>query len=177
MIDVTENQGIVYPFASLGKGINSLDAFDDAEINAGIEALNAVKFTSFVPVGPKGRWSVDDNPRLARLVKKGDSLPMAFQYSCSDDKYVSAALAIGLNKDPEKPGIILEYSRVDIHEDELAKIAVDSLERTFFRRKKYHWNLDKVITKKAGGFPKDGLVTCALVGGLYVPESYLGNLN
>jgi len=46
MIDPTKIQGTVYSFVSLGHGENRLDAFDDAEVEVGIEALNVVRCTS-----------------------------------------------------------------------------------------------------------------------------------
>ena len=55
---------MVYPFASLGLGINELDSFDDAEVKAGIEALNIVEYSSFVPVGPEGRWELYDDSEI-----------------------------------------------------------------------------------------------------------------
>ncbi|MBI5390344.1 hypothetical protein HZB02_02555 [Candidatus Woesearchaeota archaeon] len=121
-MDPTKTQGVVYPFASLGCGINALDAFDDAEVNAGIEALNAIRYTSFVPVGPHGRWNVDDDPKFLRLITRGDALPMPFQDVYSSTDYVSAAIAIGSNEDPMKPGLIMEYAQANISEDELEKM-------------------------------------------------------
>ncbi|WP_011307101.1 pyruvoyl-dependent arginine decarboxylase [Methanosarcina barkeri] len=97
MIDPTKIQGTVYPFVSLGHGENRLDAFDDAEVEVGIEAINVVRCTSFVPVGPDGRWRVNNTEEVPKI-KNGESLPMAFQNVYSKKKYVSAIIAIDLKK-------------------------------------------------------------------------------
>lgn len=171
MIDPGKVQGVIYPFASIGYGINELDAFDDAEVNAGIEALNAIKYTSFVPVGPKGRWKIDDNQKLPTLIKRGDALPMAFEDAYATNSSVAAAIAIGLNEDQQKPGLIMEYADTNFSENELEAIAIRSLERAFERRKHLGWKLDEVVTKKIGGSRRKDLTTCALVGAIYIPES------
>ena len=85
-MDVTKTNGVVYPFAEIGHGINDLDAFDDAEVAAGILTLNAIRFSSFVPVGPKGRWKIDDNPEQLKQLVKGNSLPMAYKEAISKSK-------------------------------------------------------------------------------------------
>lgn len=168
MIDPTKIQGTVYHFVSLGHGENILDAFDDAEVNVGMEAVNAFKFTSFVPVGPNGRWNVN-SIKDAPKIKNGEAIPMAFDYAYSINKYISAVIAIGLNKDPNKPGIIMEYART-IHEDELEKIAIQGVRNAFKRRKGFGWELDRVIVEKIGGIPKNEKVLCTLAGAIYVPE-------
>lgn len=169
----TKMQGIVYPFASLGHGINNLDAFDDAEVKAGIEALNAIRYSSFIPVGPRGRWKIDSSPELPTLIKRGDALPMPFQDAYSSSDYVSATIVIGLNKDYMKPGLIMEYAQKNISEKNLERLAVESLKRTFDRRKHLGWKLDQVIIKSVGGNPKQNLISCALVGAIYIPEEYI----
>jgi pyruvoyl-dependent arginine decarboxylase len=168
MIDPTKIQGTVYPFVSLGYGENRLDAFDDAEVSVGMEAINAVRFTSFIPVGPNGRWKVN-NIKEAPEIKNGEAIPMAFQYVYSRNKYISAVIAIGLNKDSNKPGIIMEYART-IYEDELEKIAIQDVWNAFKRRKDFGWELDRVIIEKIGDIPKSGKILCALAGAIYVPE-------
>lgn len=177
MFDFTKTQGVVYPFASVGLGINKLDkldSFDDAEVKAGIEALNAVRVTSFVPVGPERRWELYDNPEIVKILKKGIALPMAYQSAYSSDKYVGACVAIGLNEDPQNPGIIMEYAEAGKLEDELEGIAVESVVRAFERRKSYDWELGEIYIQKAGGYPADGLTACALVGVIFIPEEYPG---
>ncbi|AKB51871.1 hypothetical protein MSBRW_2618 [Methanosarcina barkeri str. Wiesmoor] len=74
-----------------------MDAFDDAEVEVGIEAINVVRCTSFVPVGPDGRWRVNNTEEVPKI-KNGESLPMAFQNVYSKKKYVSAIIAIDLKK-------------------------------------------------------------------------------
>jgi len=168
MIDPTIIQGTVYPFVSLGHGANRLDAFDDAEVEVGIEALNVVRCTSFVPVGPNGRWRVNNTEEVPKI-KNGEAFPMAFQDVYSKKKYVSAVIAIGLNRDPKKPGIIMEYARA-MHEDELEKIAIQAVWNAFKRRKDFGWELDRVIIKKIGGIPESGKILCALAGAIYIPN-------
>ena len=80
-------------------------------------------------------------------IKNGEALPMAFQYAFSKKKYVSAVIAIGLDKDSKKPGVIMGYART-IHEDELEKITIQSVWNAFKRRKDFGWELDRVIIKK-----------------------------
>ena len=172
-MEPTKTQGIVYPFASLGYGISKLDAFDDAEVRAGIEALNAIRYTSFVPVGPRGRWKIEDNPGLLKVIRRGDALPMPFEAVYSPSDYVSAAIAIGLNEDPMKPGLIMEYAQIDISEEYLEGLAVKSLKRAFERREHLGWKLDKIVTKRMGGNTKHNLVSCAFAGAIFIPEEYL----
>lgn len=44
--------------------------------------------------------------------------------------------------------------------------------RAFDRRRKMGWKLGNLVTKKVGGNPQ-GLISCALVGAIYIPEEYL----
>ncbi|MBR9699184.1 hypothetical protein GOV09_01890 [Candidatus Woesearchaeota archaeon] len=167
MLDPTQVQGTVYPFVSLGYGTNELDAFDDAEVNAGIEALNAVKFTSFVPVGPNGRWKI--NLDCDYSIKNGVALPMAYQESVSKDRLVSGAIAIGLNKERDKPGIIMEYAGINASSEDLERKAVDSVRHAFERRKDLGWNLGDIISLSIEG-KGEGRYCCALVGAIFYPE-------
>jgi len=170
---VTEFQGVVYPFVSIGSGRNALVAFDSAEVNAGIVALNAVSFTSFVPCGPGGRWKVSRDSRLRNLIKNGENLPMAHKFAYSSGEKVSAALAIGLNKDPKKPGIIMEYAKVGWNESDLVHEAVESVREVFSLRKKDGWELGKIIVVSDSIQSKKGTMNGILVGALYFPERYL----
>ena len=173
-MNLTEMQGAVYILASLGYGANKLDAFDDAEVNAGIEALNVVRCTSFVPVGPKGRWEINEDPRLPRPVRNGEALLTAFEAAYSTSRYVSAVVAIGLNKGNSKPGIIMEYAKEGVTETDLERIAKETIQSAFQRRQHLGWELEEIITKKIGGLPRERLMVCALAAAILIPIELTG---
>ncbi len=166
MYDLTKQDGEIYLFASSGRGINELDAFDAAEVNAGIFALNAVRFSSFVPIGPNGRWRLQSE--LSYSIDRGNSLPMAYADYSSNSEQVAAALAVGIPKDDTLPGIIMEYADKGNSNDLLEK-AITSVESTFKRRK---WDLKNIETKSVEIIPENGYA-CAMVGALYLPYDQL----
>jgi pyruvoyl-dependent arginine decarboxylase len=161
-------RGVVVPFASAGYGRDKLSAFDAAEVAAGITALNAVRVTSFVPVG----WRVDESDDLLKRVNKGEFLHMAYRYACSGEDVVSAALAIGQNENSDKPGIIMEYA-TESDLQALEEMATSAVREAFDRRKDVGWELrDYILTKSISVRPREGFVGCALVGALYFPSEY-----
>jgi len=86
------------------EGFTPLNAFDAALIAAGIGDLNLVKVTSIIPPGCREGAAV--------TFPKGSIVPAAFAYITSDipGEVISAAVAVALPRDPEDPGLIMEYS-------------------------------------------------------------------
>ncbi len=85
-------------------GYTPLNAFDGALLQAGIGNTNIVKMSSIVP------------PHCQRIapvpLPPGALVPAAYAAITSDipGEMISAAVALALTEDPDRPGLIMEYS-------------------------------------------------------------------
>ena len=86
------------------EGFSLLNAFDGALLRAGIGDTNLVKMSSIVP----------PNCTLINPIKipPGSLVPTAYASMTSDvpGEMISAAVALALTEDPDRPGLIMEYS-------------------------------------------------------------------
>ncbi len=88
------------------EGFSLLNAFDGALLASGVGDTNLVKMSSILPPGCQ-----ELNPRPLQL-PQGALVPVAYASLCSDvpGDVISAAVAIGIPKDGERAGLIMEYS-------------------------------------------------------------------
>jgi arginine decarboxylase len=88
------------------EGFSLLNAFDGALLASGVGDTNLVRMSSILPPGCK-------ELKPAPLpMPQGALVPVAYASLTSDapGDVISAAVAIGIPKDPDKAGLIMEYS-------------------------------------------------------------------
>jgi len=88
------------------EGFSLLNAFDGALLASGVGDTNLVRMSSILPP----RCTVLE-PRPTSL-PQGALVPVAYASICSDlpGEIISAAVAIGIPKDADKAGLIMEFS-------------------------------------------------------------------
>src|SRR3989304_7705334 len=84
------------------EGVTSLNAFDNALLNAGIGNLNLIKVTSIFPPIAK----IVELPEIP----EGSLVPVVYSYLVSNDpgELVSVAVGVGLNG--SSYGLLMEYA-------------------------------------------------------------------
>lgn len=156
-------KGKVYVTSGVGYSTTPLAAFDAAEVQAKIMAINAIRVIAFVPP----HWEiVTNNAELEKLSGKGAFLPMAYQYAVSKTERATSALVIGVNENPEHASIIMEHGEIGMHQDKLLVIAKESIQEVFGFR---NWKVKEYVETTASAEPKDGQYVCVLVAALYFP--------
>lgn len=95
-----------YLVSGASDGFTLLNAFDGALLASGVGDTNLVKMSSILPPGCE-----EMNPRPLQL-PQGALVPVAYASLCSDvpGEVISAAVAIGIPKDADRAGLIMEYS-------------------------------------------------------------------
>ena len=85
------------------EGPSLLNSFDNALLVAGIGNTNLIRVSSILPPGAE-EISVPALPL-------GSLVPVAYSYESSEvaGETISAAVAVGLPREPDKPGIIMEH--------------------------------------------------------------------
>ena len=88
------------------EGFSLLNAFDGALLASGVGDTNLVKMSSILPPGCK-----EMKPPPVPM-PQGALVPTAYASLCSDvpGEVISAAVAIGIPKDVNSAGLIMEYS-------------------------------------------------------------------
>jgi arginine decarboxylase len=88
------------------EGFTLLNAFDGALLASGVGDTNLVKMSSILPPGCHEM----DPPPVP--MPQGALVPIAYASLCSDipGEVISAAVAIGIPKDEDRAGLIMEYS-------------------------------------------------------------------
>ena len=88
------------------EGFSLLNAFDGALLASGVGDTNLVKMSSILPPGCE-----EIKPPPVPL-PQGALVPVAYASLCSDvpGEVISAAVAIGIPKDANRAGLIMEYS-------------------------------------------------------------------
>ena len=88
------------------EGFSLLNAFDGALLASGVGDTNLVKMSSILPPGCE-----EIKPPPVPM-PQGALVPTAYASLCSDvpGEVISAAVAIGIPKDPNRAGLIMEYS-------------------------------------------------------------------
>jgi arginine decarboxylase len=88
------------------EGFSLLNAFDGALLASGVGDTNLVRMSSILPPHCE-----EIKPAPVPL-PQGALVPTAYASICSDvpGEVISAAVAIGIPKDPSRAGLIMEYS-------------------------------------------------------------------
>jgi arginine decarboxylase len=88
------------------EGFSLLNAFDGALLASGVGDTNLVRMSSILPPG-----CIELKPAPLPM-PQGALVPVAYASLTSDvpGDVISAAVAIGIPKDPDKAGLIMEYS-------------------------------------------------------------------
>ena len=93
-------------YIASGKGESDykLVSFDNALIDAGVSGYNLLKVSSILPAGCKRKENVG--------LKEGSLLPTAFATISSNvpGEQISSAVAVGIPKNANDIGVIMEYS-------------------------------------------------------------------
>jgi arginine decarboxylase len=88
------------------EGFSLLNAFDGALLASGVGDTNLVKMSSILPPG------CEEMKEPPVPMPQGALVPVAYASLCSDvpGETISAAVAIGIPEDPNRAGLIMEYS-------------------------------------------------------------------
>lgn len=102
-----------------------LTSFDKALIEAGVGNYNLVRLSSILPAGCEMTSVID--------LKEGSLLPTAYSTISSDVKgdHLVSCIGVGIPKDESKVGIIMEYSRKNVHEAEVEDVLRKMIEEAF----------------------------------------------
>ena len=127
---------------SRGKGMskNGLPSFDKALIEAKVGNYNLVRLSSILPAHCE-RVSPNE---ITQTLKEGSLLPVAYSTITSDtvgDTIVST-IGLGIPKDKEKVGVIMEYSTKNVTEKEALETLHSMIEEAFEVR---GWELEGII--------------------------------
>lgn len=109
-------------------GFSLLNAFDGALLASGVGDTNLVKMSSILPPGCK---EIDPPPVQ---MPQGALIPVAYASLCSDvpGEVISAAVAIGIPKDENRAGLIMEYSakaEEDVVVEQVKKMVEKGMDR------------------------------------------------
>ena len=90
--------------AGSSEGYTHLNAFDGAIMKAGVGNTNLLKMSSILPP------SCQEITRVQ--LPYGALIPIAYASISSDlpNEVIASAVAVAIPEDPEKPGLIMEYS-------------------------------------------------------------------
>jgi arginine decarboxylase len=88
------------------EGFSLLNAFDGALLASGVGDTNLVKMSSILPPG------CEEMKQPPVPMPQGALVPVAYASLCSDvpGEVISAAVAIAIPEDPNRAGLIMEYS-------------------------------------------------------------------
>lgn len=106
MVFTTPN--LFFLVAGKSEGYTELNAFDGALLDAGIGNTNLVKMSSILPPHCKKIEPL----KVPNDIPYGSLIPVAYSYNGSDipGAIISASVATVIPEDPQKPGLIMEYS-------------------------------------------------------------------
>lgn len=135
-----------------GKAFSELNAFDRALMNAGVENYNLVKISSILPKGAEITNKVTIEP--------GSLLPIAYtcliSTPCIKKAEMSAAVAVGVPKNPELVGVIMEWSGYE--SEEIARRNVINMLKTAMNDRQI--NEYKIKYKSIADFTSDSDYVC-----------------
>ena len=124
----------------VGKSKKGLPSFDKALIEAGVGNYNLVRLSSILPA--KHEWYPVEE--LPNNLEEGSLLPTAYSTITWDklgDTLVSS-IGVGIPKDFQNVGVIMEYSDINVSEEEAAKTIHEMIKEAFEIR---GWELENII--------------------------------
>lgn len=107
------------------EGNMPLNAFDNALLNAGVGDTNLMRMSSILPPGCTQVNELN--------LPAGSLVPLAYASleSSQPGELISAAIAVGIPEDPEKPGVIMEHedtTSLDLVEKKVRQMVTDAFE-------------------------------------------------
>ena len=122
-----------------GKSKKGLPSFDKALIDAGVGNYNLVRLSSILPA--KCEWVGMEG--LKENLQEGSLLPTAYSTITSDTKgeTIVSTIGVGIPKDDEKVGVIMEYSSRTESEEEALETLCRMIEEAFEVR---GWELGEI---------------------------------
>ena len=127
--------------AGVGVSEKRLPSFDKALIAAKVGNYNLVRLSSILPAHCK-EVPIDE---IGQHIKEGSLLPTAYATISATGKgtKLASAIGIGFPEDPEKVGVIMEYSALDCTALEAKRIVEAMVEEGFKER---GWGLRAIKT-------------------------------
>ena len=127
---------------SKGVGVSKggLSSFDKALLDAGVGNYNLVRLSSILPA----KCKMVDVKELPSKLPEGSLLPTAYSTITSDvvGEIIVSSIGVGIPSDPDKVGVIMEYSDKNITEEMAINTLYNMVHEAFDAR---GWNLKHVI--------------------------------
>ena len=125
----------------IGVSEKGLPSFDKALLEAGVGNYNLVKLSSILPA--KCKWIEPKD--LPTHLKEGSILPTAFSTISSNKKgeMITSTIGVGLPKDKDKVGVIMEYSVKNVDELMARATLHEMIVEAFDVR---GWELEEIIS-------------------------------
>ena len=125
--------------SSTGIGRTKLTSFDNALLNSNIANYNLVKVSSILPARAKRAELVD--------IEEGSILHTAYASltTSKDNERIAATVAVGIPEDPQKVGVIMEYS--DYCSKELAEERIRAMVKEAMDSRGY--SISKILCASA----------------------------
>lgn len=130
-------------FRGSAEGETSLNAFDNALLDAGVGHLNLVKVSSVVPPGAKIANPSDQEVKAACQPGTVTPCVMSSCFSSKSGEIISACVGVGLPIDTHDYGMIYEYASVG-EQTRMVEIVMKMLHSAFDGR---GMQIDKVFTE------------------------------
>ncbi len=124
----------------VGKSKNGLPSFDKALIDAGVGNYNLVRLSSILPA--RHEWIPIEE--IKNNLQEGSLLPTAYSTITSDtlgDTLIST-IGVGIPKDFQNVGIIMEYSDINVSETAAIATLHEMIKEAFEVR---GWELENII--------------------------------
>jgi arginine decarboxylase len=127
---------------SKGVGVSKggLPSFDKALLDAGVGNYNLVRLSSILPA----KCRMIDVKELPERLPEGSLLPTAYSTITSDvvGETIVSSIGFGISSDPNKVGVIMEYSDKNITEEKAIDTLYGMIREAFDAR---GWDLKHVI--------------------------------
>ncbi len=147
--------------AGAAEGYTPLNAFDLALLKAGVGNVNLIRLSSILPPGVTQIERVPLPP--------GGYVPIAYGTisSTTPQEFIAAAVAVAIPKNPELPGVIMEYSARG-HKDDVERIVRSMAEEALNYREYEIDRIESISTEW-----KVSQNGAAFAGVVLVPEEFV----
>lgn len=138
---------------SKGVGVSKkgLPSFDKALLSAGVGNYNLVRLSSILPA--KHIWVPVEE--IAKHIPEGSLLPTAYSTISSDveGETIVSTIGVGLPKDPDKVGVIMEFSARNMSEDDAVKELFGMIYEAFEIR---GWECENIVYNSISAKVEEG---------------------